>query len=206
MPSLPRKAPTRRTQADRSATTRAALIAAARQCLMDSGYGRTTAVDVCSRAGLTRGALFHHFAGLPDLFAATLDEVCTDMTKRTAAAREKAATLSAYIDAAWASFGHPDFKIVIEVWMAARNSPELRPALDPVIRRFRRAATPELNAALAAKVGRGAKEVTLYRLIVEAMIGMALGRAISPTGSLGHEAAVIALLKTLASAPSRPAP
>ena len=201
----PKKAETR-TQVSRSAAMRARLIAATRQSLMDSGYGRTTAVEVCARAGVTRGALFHHFGGLPQLFAATLDEVCTAIGEhgRAASASGGAQTVGAYIDTAWACFGHPDFKIVIEVWLAARNDQHLGAELEPVIERFRRAATPELNATLAAKVGRNRKDVAFYRLILEAMIGIALGRAVSASGKLGHEEAVIAELKAIAgkSAPS----
>jgi AcrR family transcriptional regulator len=181
---------------------RARLIDAARASLMENGYGRTTAVDVCARAGVTRGALFHHFAGLPELFAATLEEVCGDIGRRSRAAAERADprhAAAAYVETAWAGFGHPDFKIVIEVWLAARNDPSLRKELDPVIERFRRAATPQLNDALAAKVGRGADDVAFYRLALEAMIGMALGRAVAPGSKpMGHEDDVVAMLKRLA--------
>lgn len=192
----------RETQADRSAAMRARLIAAAKASLMDSGYAHTTAVEVCARAGVTRGALFHHFEGLPELFAATLEEVCAAIGERSRKAAEHADprhAAAAYIETAWAGFGHPDFKIVIEVWFAARNDPSLRKQLDPVIERFRRAATPQLNTALAARVGRSAEDVAFYRLALEAMIGMALGRAVAPGSKpMGHEDDVIALLKQLA--------
>ena len=82
---------------------RARLIAATRQSLMDHGYGRTTAVDVCRQAGVTRGALFHHFPdGLPALFAATLDEVCLGIGARARDAAAQAGAsdaLDAYIGA-----------------------------------------------------------------------------------------------------------
>ena len=180
---------------------RARLIAATRQSLLDSGYGRTTAVEVWARAGVTRGALFHHFAGLPELFAATLDDVCSEMAARshdTAVHSEATNPLTGYIESAWSIFGHPDFKIIIEVWLAARNDRSLRGELEPIMERIRKAATPELNPALAGKVGRGSDDVAFYRLIVEAMIGMALGRAITPAGRLGHESKVVGLLKELA--------
>ena len=197
----------RRVQTERSAAMRSRLIAATKASLLDSGYARTTAVEVCARAGVTRGALFHHFSGLSELFAATLEEVCAEIGKRSRQASERSAprhAASAYVETAWAGFGHSDFKIVIEVWLAARNDPSLRKGLDPVIERFRRAATPQLNANLAAKVGRGPDDVVFYRLALEAMIGMALGRAVS-SGSkpMGHEGDVIALLKQLASARSK---
>ncbi len=196
----------RRSQAERSAAMRARLIAATRSSLMDSGYGRTTAVEVCARAGVTRGALLHHFAGLPELFAATLEEVCSDIGKRSRKAAEGADPHDAagYVETAWAGFGHPDFKIVIEVWLAARNDASLRGGLDPVIERFRDAMTPQVNAQLAAKVGRSAEDIAFYRLLLEAMIGMALGRAVS-SGSrpMGHEKDVVALLKKLARSRSK---
>jgi len=180
---------------------RARLIAAARASLMDSGYARTTAVEVCARAGVTRGALFHHFSGLSELFAAALEEVCADIGKRSRDAAESSDQrhAAAYVETAWAGFGHPDFKIVIEVWMASRNDPSLRKELDPVIERFRRAATPQLNSELASRIGRNAEDISFYRLVLEAMIGMALGRAVAPGSKpMGHEDDVIALLKSLA--------
>jgi AcrR family transcriptional regulator len=194
-------------QAERSAAMRARLIAAAKASLLDSGYGRTTAVEVCARASVTRGALFHHFSGLSALFAATLEEVCADIGRRSHEAAERSDphhAIAAYVETAWAGFGHPNFKIVIEVWLAARNDPSLRRELDPVIERFRRAATPQLNDKLAAKVGRSVADIAFYRLVLEAMIGMALGRAVAP-GSMpmGHEDQVITLLKQLAHSRSK---
>jgi AcrR family transcriptional regulator len=195
-------------QAARSAAMRARLIAATRQSLMDSGYARTTAVEVCARAGVTRGALFHHFSGLSELFAVTLDEVCAQMGARSRAAFEQSdfpQGMDAYIDAVQSIFGHADFKIVIEAWLAARNDAELRVELRPVIERIKRAATPELNETLAAKVGRSAQDIAFYRLILESMIGMALGRAVAPDGKpMGHEESVVALLKELARKRDKP--
>jgi AcrR family transcriptional regulator len=189
-------------QAERSAAMRARLVRAARESLLDSGYGRTTAVEVCARAGVTRGALFHHFTGLSELFAATLDEVIAEMHIRsheTAGQSTAEDPLSAYIDSAWSIFGHRDFKIVIEVWLAAKNDPSLRGELETIIDRIRKAETPELNPSIAGKVGRKAEDIAFYRLVLEAMIGMALGRAVSLAGKpMGHEKAVVKLLKDFA--------
>jgi AcrR family transcriptional regulator len=187
-------------QAARSEAMRARLVAATKQSLMDIGYGRTTAVEVCIRAGVTRGALFHHFDGLPGLFAATLDEVCTAIAQPSGEVRsDPRFALSDYIDLVWSRFGNPDFKIVIEVWLAARNDAELRKELQPVIVRFKQLASPEVNIRLAELVGNSPEDIAFYRLILESMIGMALGRAVTPEGKpMGHEDTVVALLKGLA--------
>ena len=51
---------TRRTQAERTATTRAALLAATVDVLVERGYRATTTQDVARRAGVSYGALLHH--------------------------------------------------------------------------------------------------------------------------------------------------
>jgi len=191
-------------QAARTAAMRARLIAATKQSLLEMGYGRTTAVEVCARAGVTRGALLHHFAGLPELFAATLEAYYVEMlTRSNEGARQSNNALCDYIDVCWARFGRTDFKIVIEAWLAARNDTDLRKEIEPVIRRFWRLAAPEQNPVLAERVGRGANQIAFYRLVLESMIGMALGRAVTPEGSLGHEDKVVDLLKEIARARTR---
>jgi AcrR family transcriptional regulator len=55
--SLPRR------QQDRSAATRDALLAAARRLFTERGYAAVPAEDIVAAAGLTRGALQHHFGG-----------------------------------------------------------------------------------------------------------------------------------------------
>jgi AcrR family transcriptional regulator len=72
----------RRTQADRTAVTRAALVAAARQLFAEHGYAEVGTERVAHAAGVTRGALYHQFADKADLFAAVLEAVEVDLTQR----------------------------------------------------------------------------------------------------------------------------
>ena len=189
-------------QAARSASMKARLIEAAGLSLLDHGYARTTAVEVCARAGVTRGAFFHHFSGLSALFAATLDGLCTAMIAEAQSAAKRAGpgnVLPAFVDRAWLTFGRPDFKIVIEIWLAARNDPALRTELGPVIGKFRELASPADNPELARTLGDNPAAHAFSRLVMETMIGMALGRALSPSGEpMGHEESVLALLRNTA--------
>lgn len=64
----------RRTQAERRAETRRALISAARRQFAELGYAGTNTPDIVAAAGVTRGALYHHFADKKALFAAVVEE------------------------------------------------------------------------------------------------------------------------------------
>ena len=76
----------RRTQGERTAQTRAALIAAARRLFGAEGFAEVGAERIAREAGMTRGALYHQFADKADLFAAVLDEVEAEIAQRVAGA------------------------------------------------------------------------------------------------------------------------
>jgi len=72
----------RRTQAERRATTRAALMAAGRRLFAERGYDNVSSEDIVAAAGVTRGALYHHFDGKRGLFAAVYEEVEAEFVSR----------------------------------------------------------------------------------------------------------------------------
>jgi AcrR family transcriptional regulator len=74
--------PARRTQADRSATTRDALVAAARRLFAGQGFAEVPADAIVAAAGVTRGALYHQFADKTALFDAVLEAVEADIAVR----------------------------------------------------------------------------------------------------------------------------
>jgi AcrR family transcriptional regulator len=85
MPSQTSAAPrVRRTQADRSAATRDALVAAARRLFADQGFAEVPADAIVAEAGVTRGALYHQFADKTALFSAALEAVEADIARRLA--------------------------------------------------------------------------------------------------------------------------
>lgn len=69
----------RRTQAERAAETRDALVAAARPLFASPGFADVALETIVRDAGVTRGALYHHFADKTELFAAVLEQVEGEM-------------------------------------------------------------------------------------------------------------------------------
>ena len=75
---------TRRAQADRSAATRDALVAAARPLFAAHGFAEVSTDAIVAAAGVTRGALYHQFADKTALFEAVLAAVEADIARRLA--------------------------------------------------------------------------------------------------------------------------
>src|ERR1700716_3383957 len=71
--------PARTTKAEQSEATRAALLGAARPLFAERGYAAVATEQIVRAAGVTRGALYHHFDGKEELFAAVYEEVEADL-------------------------------------------------------------------------------------------------------------------------------
>ena len=75
-----------RTQAERLASTRAALLKAARTIFAEQGYAAAATEEIVRRAKVTRGALYHHFEDKRALFDAVASDVARDIAERIDAA------------------------------------------------------------------------------------------------------------------------
>jgi AcrR family transcriptional regulator len=77
----------RRTNEDRSAASRRAIVSAARQLFGRQGYDATSLTGIAAAASLTTGALYHHWPGKRDVFRAVVDDVHRDLALRIARVR-----------------------------------------------------------------------------------------------------------------------
>ncbi|HET6449361.1 MAG TPA: TetR/AcrR family transcriptional regulator [Conexibacter sp.] len=126
----------RRTQEERRAATRSALLDAALACLVEHGYEGTTTGRVCERAGVSRGAHQHHFGTRPALVAAALEELAMrrldEIRREVASLPQGEARVEQALEAIWGWFTGPLFQASIDLAAAARTDRELRAQLAPV--------------------------------------------------------------------------
>ena len=122
--------PARRTQAERRAATRKALLDATIDVLVDRGYAGLTTTLVCERAGVTRGAQAHYFATKADLVVQALSHL-TDalvaelVSKPLDVADDPAGQYAVLLDRLWEIFSGPVSSAQLELFVAARTDPEL---------------------------------------------------------------------------------
>ena len=108
--------PSSRTQADRSAATRGALVAAGRRLFAQRGYAEVGTEAIVREAGVTRGALYHQFADKSELFAAVMEAIEAEVTQRLAE-RILADAVTDPIDA---------LALGAEAWLDACREPEVQ--------------------------------------------------------------------------------
>jgi AcrR family transcriptional regulator len=155
MPATAKSSP-RRSQAERSAATRDALLDATIACLVEDGYANTTTSRVAERAGVSRGAHLHHFQTRQALVAAAMERLAERRGAELLAAAEDLPEgrerLVQGLDLLWASYANPLFQAALDLWSHARTDADLRERLVPVERRLDRqtlAITRQLFPAIA---------------------------------------------------------
>jgi len=135
--------PASRTQDQRSAEMRARLIQATLETILECGYANTTLVAVATRAGVTRGAVHHHYSSRDELI---VDAISHQLREASAEIRQFArdaqggdTSLEDFLERVWALFSGPFFMITLEHITASRHNETLRQDLTLVTRDFHRA-------------------------------------------------------------------
>lgn len=109
----------RRTQAERRAATRDALLRAARVAFAESGFAKAAREDICASAGVSRGALDHHFDGKLGLFRAVFEQLeqeqARQIVKAASAHSEPLAQLRAGARAYLEAAADPAIRQIIHV-------------------------------------------------------------------------------------------
>ena len=177
--------PARRTQAERRASTRSALVRATVECLVEFGYARTTTQEVQTRAGVSRGALTHQFTTKADLVVAAVEHLYEEFSAsvREAAAQlpdESAARVRLGVELVWQRFHGPLFVAAMELWTAARTDPELREALLPHERRLGVQLRQLAFEVFGEEVARHPAAESMYQVLLTSMRAQAMTYALQP--------------------------
>jgi AcrR family transcriptional regulator len=114
--------PTRRSHAERTASTRSKIMDAVVDGIADVGFQRTTAAEIARRAGVTWGAVQHHFGGKDGILIAVLE----DSFDRFALKLSDIATeglplekrVDQFIDRAWEHFGSAHYRSMFEILLS----------------------------------------------------------------------------------------
>ena len=177
--------PPRRTQAERSATTRARILEAAVNCLYTAGYGATTTVSVAAEAEVSRGAMLHHFPSKADLMLATLSHVLELNAANFLTAASKVADpwerYAALPDLRLEAGTQPAGVAFMEIMVGARSDEAVRSRFDEFQRQLNtRTAQRMSDWAQEAGVKVTARDHAVSRTVTLAIFGLAIQRQVLP--------------------------
>jgi AcrR family transcriptional regulator len=175
----------RRSQAERSASTREALLNATIACLVEDGYANTTTSRVAERAGVSRGAHLHHFQTRNALVAAAMEHLAERRGEQLLEAAEKLAEgpgrLAASLDLLWSTYASPLYQAALDLWTHARTDPELRERLTSVERDLDRQ-TLRLSRTLFGELAAAPGFDGQLEMAAATMRGLALLDTLHPGG------------------------
>lgn len=168
----------RRTQVERSAETRQKLIDAAIQIVHESGFSRLTVSDVARRAGLTSGAVQHHFASSRDLIRAVSEAVfpvfqlpIEDVGPGKLSLEQRVHRL---VDIYWSLYRLPEYLVFWELLFGTRNDREVRDVLISMQKEMVAAAVADLVRLFSDVRLRRPAAFNLWTFITSQLRGLAL--------------------------------
>ncbi len=165
----------RRTQEQRTADTRGALFAAAVQTIDRLGYAGANNASIADEAGVSRGAITHHFTTRAAFMAEVVRWVFEQETRIFRELMEQAHTGSRMADwpaLLWNVFSRPSGVAVMEILVASRSDPELAALVLPMQAEVERTGAANFLQTIGGKQ----LDMSAIRLVVWAIRGMTMGR------------------------------
>jgi AcrR family transcriptional regulator len=109
----------KRTRVERATETRERILAAVVESISDIGYPKTTANEIARRAGVSWGAVQHHFGDKDGILVAVLEESFNRFTEVVADLPDSGLSLpdrvSLFIDRSWEHFGSAHYRSTFEI-------------------------------------------------------------------------------------------
>jgi AcrR family transcriptional regulator len=133
----------RRSQKERSEQTRSALLDAAITLIHEKGLASSSTSDIAEAAGVSRGALTHHFKSREDLIAAAVEHMLLvaieELRSFTRAFMAKKGSSDDIVDFLWDLMNRRLFIVTIEIMLEARHNPAFLDTVRPVVREWHQA-------------------------------------------------------------------
>ena len=155
--------------------TRIRILEAAVACLAEEGYTATTTSRILARADVSRGSLLHQFPSRHDLLIAAVQHLAAARTADLGGQPERTVgDIDASVDALWDSLHGPLFAATLELWVAAKNNPELAAALAPQEHEVGRAIRRAVAEVFGPELSTRDRFAELVSLLLSSMRGVAL--------------------------------
>ena len=164
---------------ERSAATRARLLDATVESLVEVGWAGTSTTEVVRRAGVSRGAPVHHYPTKQELVLAAVEHLLLRRVEEFTAAFEgldpRHRTHAAALDLLWEHCFGPSFEAWLELAVAARSDPLLHGRLVEFEKRLWEAALDAFKAQFPEASDDAFARVAL-RLTFAVLDGLVVGR------------------------------
>lgn len=177
---MPTSSVTRREQ--RTVDSRARILQAAVECLVEGGFSGATTLAIQARAGVSRGRLLHHFRSREALLVAaaehlagervrqTTDRIDTDLTQ----AATPGLRIAQVVEFMWLTFHEPHFWAAVELWVAARTNAGIAEALPPAERKLAGVIRASVDRMWGPEMAGHPRYPQLRELLLTSMRGVAL--------------------------------
>ncbi len=208
----------RRTQVERSATTRAQLLAAAADIVRERSYQAATIFEVAKLAGVTPGALQHHFGSKAELMMSLLEHILTSVgpgaivwPDPTLPLRERA---RAFVHALWAgAYEPPRFLVAWGIYFGGVDDDALRARILAIRQRLGAELTQRTLICFPELRGLPRPQAFID-LLLASLRGLGVSRLFDPTEARSADAmppaldelALLIEQRCLNASPSQPSP
>jgi AcrR family transcriptional regulator len=179
----------RMTAQQRGEETRARLLDAAAAGFAEQGYDGTSVAEICDRAGVSKGAFYHHFASKQDLFLEllgrwldVLDHQLEEMRSEEAAIPQQLLTMTEMIQHVFRA-AEDQLPVFLEFWARATHDPAIWEATIAPYRRYRRTFAEMIETGVAEGTLRPVDADTTARVVVSLAIGVVVQGLLDTEGA-----------------------
>lgn len=173
-------------QAQKSAMTRDSILTATIECFIKLGYNKLTTAKVADTAGVSRGAMRHHFASKQELIKTAIEQLHKVLLEAYLAEVSLIPPLltgrkriRSGLGAYWKYINGDHFRVYQELCIAARTEPELKEILDSSVKNYEHNARKSSVSIFTAWEGHSDRLLFAIDTAKFMMEGMANGQVVT---------------------------